>query len=158
MNTGREGDTVIVGAGIVGLCTAYYLSTSGRTEPQSIHLVDSSADLFCCASGFAGGFLAADWFAPSSASLGTLSFKLHKHLAHAHDGRRNWGYAASTGISLSQDTESAVGGSGEDWLADGTSRAQAAREDRVIGQQGPVWLRPKEGLEVISQEGTVAQM
>ena len=56
----EEGNTVIVGAGIIGLCTAYYLSTSGRTKPQSIHLVDSSADLFRCASGFAGGFQAAD--------------------------------------------------------------------------------------------------
>lgn len=112
----------------------------------------------CCPFGTITLAHATIGFAPSSASLGTLSFKLHKHLADAHDGRRKWGYCASTGFSLSQDTESAVGGSGEDWLADGTSRAQAAKEDRVIGQQGPVWLRPKEGLEVISQEGTVAQM
>ena len=97
-------------------------------------------------------------FAPSSASLGALSFKLHKDLAGAHDGRRTWGYCASTGISLSQDTESAVGGSGEDWLADGTSRAQAAKEEKVISGKGPVWLKAKEGLEVISKEGTVAQM
>ncbi|KAF1978371.1 FAD dependent oxidoreductase [Bimuria novae-zelandiae CBS 107.79] len=154
----KDNATVIIGAGIIGLSTAYYLSRSGSTKPESIHLVDASAELFRCASGFAGGFLAKDWFAPSSASLGALSFRLHKDLADAHDGRRTWGYGASTGISLSQDTESAVGGSGEDWLADGTSRAEAAREQKVVGGKGPVWLKAKEGLEVISQEGTVAQI
>lgn len=51
-----------------------------------------------------------------------------------------------------------MGGSGEDWLADGTSRAQAAKEEEVLSGKGPSWLRAKEGLEVISKEGTVAQM
>ena len=73
-----------------------------------------------------------------------------------------WGYALSTGVSLSleADAESAVGGSGEDWLADGTSRAQATRCEGVAGMKvkRPAWLRADEGMEVISQEGTVAQM
>ncbi|KAF2444980.1 FAD dependent oxidoreductase [Karstenula rhodostoma CBS 690.94] len=157
---GREGDTVILGAGIVGLSTAYYLSSSGRTRPESIHVVDSSAELFQCASGFAGGFLAKDWFAPSSASLGALSFRLHQELANAHEGRTTWGYAPSTGISLSsvEDNESAVGGSGADWLADGTSRAQATKMEKSLSAKGPVWLKMKEGMEVISQDGTVAQI
>ncbi|KAJ4305141.1 hypothetical protein N0V90_000672 [Kalmusia sp. IMI 367209] len=146
-----EPNTIVIGAGIIGLSTAYFLSQSGNTKPESIHLIDSSAELFQCASGFAG-------FAPSSASLGSLSFKLHKDLADAHDGRGRWGYSQSTGISLSQDTESAVGGSGEDWLADGTSRAQATKSDKSVSGKGPVWLKAKEGLEVISQEGTVAQI
>jgi len=55
-----HGDTVILGAGIIGLSTAYYLCRSGNTKPESIHLVDSSEQLLHCASGFAGGFLAAD--------------------------------------------------------------------------------------------------
>lgn len=53
-------DTIILGSGIVGLSTAYYLSQSGDTQPESIHLVDPIAELFHCASGFAGGFLAED--------------------------------------------------------------------------------------------------
>ena len=52
--------TVILGSGIVGLSTAYYLTQSARTAPQSIHLVDTSPKLLQCASGLAGGFLAAD--------------------------------------------------------------------------------------------------
>jgi len=53
-------NTVILGCGIIGLCTAYYLTESGNTEPKSLHLVDSSPELFQCASGLAAGFLSAD--------------------------------------------------------------------------------------------------
>lgn len=56
--SGKESNTVIIGAGIIGLTTAYYLSQSGNTKPESIHVVDTSAELFHCASGFAAGFLA----------------------------------------------------------------------------------------------------
>lgn len=55
-----NGDIVILGAGIIGLSTAYYLTESGTTSAESIHLLDSSPELLHCASAFAGGFLAAD--------------------------------------------------------------------------------------------------
>jgi glycine/D-amino acid oxidase-like deaminating enzyme len=184
-------DVVILGCGIIGLCTAYYLTESGNTDPKSIHVVDSSPKLFHCASGLAAGFLSADctylWklasrsrsaqrvihylvafsdyevgFAPSVSSLGALSFKLHADLANAHSGRTTWGYSQSTGISLSQDSESAIGGSGEDWLENGTSRAQLANYNRPWEEQAasPEWLRrTQEGImEVISRDGTTAQI
>lgn len=94
-------------------------------------------------------------------SLGTLSFKLHAELAKAHAGRETWGYSSSTGISFSQDSESAIAGSGEDWLENGTSRAQASqnrpREEHITR---PEWLRgTQEGMmEVISRDGTTAQI
>ncbi|KAF2019636.1 FAD dependent oxidoreductase [Aaosphaeria arxii CBS 175.79] len=153
-------NTVILGAGIIGLSTAYYLSQSGYTNPQSIHLVDTTEELFYCSSGFAGGFLAADWFAPSSASLGILSFQLHKQLAESNNGRKIWGYSRSTGISYSQDTESAIDGSGEDWLSNGTSRAQAAGTRHNVESNRPVWLKEVDGasLEVISHDRSTAQI
>jgi len=52
--------TVIIGSGIIGLCTAYYLSEVGNADPESVCVVDTSGELFCCASGFAGGFLVGD--------------------------------------------------------------------------------------------------
>ena len=95
-------------------------------------------------------------------SLGALSFKLHADLASANSGRETWGYSRSTGISLSQDSESAVSGSGEDWLESGASRAQVANHNRPWEDEtvGPQWLRrSKEGIsEVISKEGTAAQI
>ena len=101
-------------------------------------------------------------FAPSVSSLGTLSFKLHSELAQAHGGRKAWGYSSSTGVSLSQDSESAIAGSGEDWLENGTSRAQAAGHNKPREEQVtcPGWLRrTQEGtMEVISRDGTTAQI
>ena len=52
--------TVIVGAGIIGCATAYYLATSGGTKPDTIHLIEASPEIFASASGKAGGFLASD--------------------------------------------------------------------------------------------------
>jgi len=168
-------NTVILGAGIVGCSTAYYLSESPRTQAQSIHLVEPSPELFHCASGLAGGFLAADCkhsirtlcysanhslgFAPTVAPLGALSFKLHKELAEKYDGKRKWGYSPSTGTSLSLDSD-VVGGSGEDFLRNGTSRAQAAGARPVRDINGPAWLAMAEdaSLEIISRENSTAQM
>lgn len=107
-------------------------------------------------------------FAPSIAPLGTLSYNLHKSLADTHNGRKLWGYCSSTGMSLSQqnDGEAAVGGSGRDWLSEGTSRSEDAsstRKDSKGGIESPIgprWLRDarEENLEEISTEGRVAQM
>ncbi|TKA64264.1 hypothetical protein B0A49_05357 [Cryomyces minteri] len=155
-------NTVIVGAGIIGCSTAYYLSESPRTQAQSIHLVEASPRLFASASGYAGGFLASDWFSPSVAPLGMLSFKLHKELADKHDGRVKWGYSRSTGTSLSQES-SVVGGTrqrGDDWLRHGSSRAEAAGEHEFSEGEGPAWLTKRQGtsVEVISEDETVAQV
>ncbi|OAQ67478.1 FAD dependent oxidoreductase superfamily protein [Purpureocillium lilacinum] len=82
--------TVIVGSGIIGLSTAYYLA---RQQPaSSIHLVDPSTRLFASASGYAGGFVARDWFDPRLAALGALSYEEHGKLAGEHGGAERWGY------------------------------------------------------------------
>ncbi|KAF2144861.1 uncharacterized protein K452DRAFT_316020 [Aplosporella prunicola CBS 121167] len=154
-----KSQTVILGAGIIGLSTAYYLSES----QQNIHIIEPSHELFASASGLAGGFIAADWFAPSVAPLGGLSFRLHKELAEQHQGKERWGYSLSTGTSLSQDVaneEEAVLGSGEDWLQNGTSRAEAAGGHSFSEGEGPAWLMRSNGssLEVISRDASTAQI
>ncbi|KZT25072.1 FAD dependent oxidoreductase-like protein superfamily [Neolentinus lepideus HHB14362 ss-1] len=146
--------TVILGAGIIGLSTAYYLSTSSSPTDHTIHIVDSSPALFASASGKAAGFLAADWFAASSASLGRLSFDLHKQLAEEHGGREKWGYSPSVSYSL----ESTKGvEKGEDWLSAGASRASVVSQGRE-GTSGPVWLTHTGKLRQISQGDTTAQV
>lgn len=110
--------TVIIGAGIIGTSAAYYLTEPpSTTDPTSVHLIESSPELFASASGYAAGFLARDWFSPSLSSLGALSFDLHKKLAEEDDGAENWGYSKSTGTSL----EESVGDEGQDWLTEGAS-------------------------------------
>ncbi|KAI9836098.1 MAG: hypothetical protein M1819_001714 [Sarea resinae] len=151
---------VILGAGIIGVSTAYYLSESGRTPPSSIHIVEPSPELFASASGYAGGFLARDWFAPSTVSLGRLSFDLHQSLAHKHNGRQRWGFSPSTGSSLAHEGWEIGAAKGEDWLKEGNSRAQAAEKmDVDVDTEGPTWLTRRNGarVEVISEGNVTAQ-
>ncbi|KIW91613.1 uncharacterized protein Z519_07581 [Cladophialophora bantiana CBS 173.52] len=176
--------TVILGGGIIGLSTAYYLSLARGPSP-AIHIVDSSPALLTSASGFAGGFLAADWFSPSVASLGTLSFRLHRELAEKHNGPRRWGYAGSHTYNLSIDERGVTGKSTgkkegkDDWLREGTSRAESAgsnleangrrdaggggggREGEVLNPDGsPAVWTPQVGgtLETISGPENCAQV
>lgn len=68
-------NTVIVGAGIIGISTAYYLSQSESCDPKTIHIIEPSLELFCSASGLAGGFLAEDC-APLYAPLDSMTLML----------------------------------------------------------------------------------
>jgi glycine/D-amino acid oxidase-like deaminating enzyme len=149
--------TVILGTGIIGVSTAYYLSLT--VPGSSIHLVEASPALFASASGFAGGFLAADWFSPSVAALGKLSFEEHARLAGEFNGRERWGYARSTGVSYSNGSGRTK--RGDDWLRDGTSRADAAGSRFIDGNvESPRWLARTEGdhIDVISEKGSTAQV
>lgn len=91
--------TVILGAGIIGLSSAYSLAALAPAD-HNIHLVEPATDLFASASANAAGFIAKDWFAPVSAPLGLLSFALHRELAERHNGRARWGYSESVSYSL----------------------------------------------------------
>ncbi|KAG5947665.1 hypothetical protein E4U53_006400 [Claviceps sorghi] len=82
---------VIIGGGIIGCTTAYYLSRHPKFNPalHTITLLEASSSLAAGASGKAGGLLAL-WAYP--ACLVPLSYQLHQELAAEHDGPRRWGY------------------------------------------------------------------
>lgn len=161
--------TVILGGGIIGLSTAYYLSLAKPpTESDPIHIVDSSPTLLTSASGYAGGFLASDWFTPAVSSLGALSFRLHRELAEKHNGPRKWGYAGSHVYSLSVD-ERGVGRAGKkakahDWLIEGTSRAEVVQVEEhgppLHDDGSPAVFTPQAGgtLETIAGPEECAQV
>lgn len=170
-------NTVILGAGIIGLSTAYYLAK--YQPPSTIHLVEASPELFASASGSAGGFLARDWFGPGVSSLGALSFDEHKRLADTHDGATRWGYRQSTAVSYTPGSRtgektggggSSGGARGEDWLRNGASRATVAGSGSDSGdgeaagakdeKRAPPWLRRTTGdaVRVIGDEGSTAQL
>ena len=142
--------TVIIGAGIIGTSTAYYLS---QTSKNAIHLVEASSQLFASASGYAAGFLARDWFSPYLSGLGELSFDLHKQLAEEHNGHVRWGYSQSTGTSLAE----TVGKNGADWLMEGVSRSTAAARSPNSSGNRPAWLSPGPDLDLMSDGSTTAQ-
>ncbi|KAI9894746.1 MAG: hypothetical protein M1814_002103 [Vezdaea aestivalis] len=150
--------TVILGSGIIGLSTAYYLSR--KRDPSTIHIVDPSPKLFASASGNAAGFLARDWFAPAAAALGVLSFDLHQRLAEEHDGREKWGYSPSTSFGIVS-SDGQRDDNDYDWLLLGSSRARAVHSSGVSTDEvGPVWLKMKDGkrIERNSEDGTTAQV
>ncbi|EHY59242.1 hypothetical protein HRR83_001488 [Exophiala dermatitidis] len=122
--------TVILGGGIIGLSTAYYLAQQKKAagSADSIHIIESSPVFFESASGYAGGFLALDWFVPEVSDLGALSYRLHRELAEKHNGPRRWGYGGSHVYSLNvPDSGTGRKARGEDWLLAGTSRANAVK-------------------------------
>lgn len=105
---------VICGGGVVGACTAYFLS---RRQVEAV--VVERTGLACAASGKAGGFLAQDWC--DGSPLGPLarrSFALHAELAGQLDGDR-WGYRR---------------------LASWSVQARAAGLPRRRSVGGPSWL------------------
>ena len=153
--------TVIIGAGIIGVSTAYYLSQS--ETGSSIHLIESSPELFASASGYAGGFLAKDWHSPASAALGEFSFAEHVRLAAEHNGAEKWGYNVCMTSSYSQSKAGHGDGKrGEDWLFNGTSRANTAKgalEGVINGDKShePKWFNKGSGmLELIAEDGSTA--
>ncbi|KAG5518638.1 hypothetical protein PMAC_002607 [Pneumocystis sp. 'macacae'] len=84
---------VIVGGGIIGSTTAYYLTRHPKYDPAniSITLIEGTG-IASAASGKAGGLLALDWHGYDTASLAKLSYGLHEKLAEEHDGKNKWGY------------------------------------------------------------------
>lgn len=154
--------TIIIGGGIIGTSIAYFISESSD-DPSSIHIVESSSELFASASGYAAGFLAKDWFSSAAAELGALSFELHEKLAKEHNGSEKWGYAPSTALSLAiqEGVGIGTGERGEDWLLSGTSRAEVSAGNDLLNEDGtPAWLTKQEGgsLDVISSEDGCAQV
>ncbi|QLG72849.1 hypothetical protein HG535_0D05580 [Zygotorulaspora mrakii] len=94
---------VIVGAGIIGVCTAYYLTRHADFDPSTHHItILESKRVAGGASGKAGGLLAS-WAFPQQ--IVPLSFQLHQDLSDEHDGENNWDYRRLTTVSLEADVQ-----------------------------------------------------
>ena len=66
-------EIIIVGAGIIGVSTAYYIS---KYKGYNITLIEKHS-IACHASGKAGGFLAKNWLEDELGILGELGYELH---------------------------------------------------------------------------------
>ncbi|KAF2280338.1 FAD dependent oxidoreductase [Westerdykella ornata] len=86
----QKRNIVIIGGGIIGCTTAYFLShhLAFDRERDSITLLEAT-EIAGGASGKAGGLLAL-WAYPEC--IVGLSYRLHKELAELHDGASRWGY------------------------------------------------------------------
>ncbi|CAH2352050.1 putative oxidoreductase Tda3p [[Candida] railenensis] len=92
---------IIVGAGIIGVCTAYYLTAHPKYDPKKYHItIIESKRVAGGASGKAGGLLAL-WAFPQQ--IVPLSFDLHQTLSNKYNGEKEWGYRRLTTVSLEGD-------------------------------------------------------
>jgi len=107
---------VICGGGVIGACTAYFLSRRGI----DVTVVERT-EVAAAASGKAGGFLALDWCAGTPLdALARRSFRLHAALPHEIAG--DWGYrrmTAYSGFVVSERDARRHVPAELDWLSDG---------------------------------------
>ncbi|KAF8866044.1 FAD dependent oxidoreductase [Acephala macrosclerotiorum] len=117
---GQQRNIVIVGGGIIGCTTAYFLTRHPAYNPSTHNItIIEATSIASGASGKAGGLLAL-WAYP--ASIVPLSYKLHAELAQEHDGAKRWGYRAvncgslkAKGRIFGGTNGGAVKSSGEEW-------------------------------------------
>ncbi|KAI0969678.1 FAD dependent oxidoreductase [Xylaria arbuscula] len=86
----RPRHIVIIGGGIIGATTAYYLTRHPSFNPLIHHItLVEATSIAAGASGKAGGLLGL-WAYPMC--IVPLSYRLHAELAAEHDGIARWGY------------------------------------------------------------------
>ncbi|KAH3899465.1 related to Putative oxidoreductase TDA3 [Saccharomycodes ludwigii] len=105
----KEKHIVIVGAGIIGVCTAYYLTRHPSFDSKKHHItILESKRVAGGASGKAGGLLAT-WAFPQQ--IVPYSFQLHQELSDEYNGETNWDYRRLTTVSLEADVQEDNGSS-----------------------------------------------
>ena len=93
---------VIVGGGIIGVTTAYYLAHSPKFGARTRVTLLEACEVAAGSSGKAGGLLSWDLLGNGHA-LSELSFDLHEQLANEHGGKERWGYRNVETVSIEAD-------------------------------------------------------
>lgn len=89
---------VIVGAGIVGVCTAYYITEHPKYDPGKYEVILLEAVRpASAASGKAGGLLSKSAFPHQ---IVPLSYDLHAKLAEQYNGADAWGFRYLNVVSI----------------------------------------------------------
>ena len=160
----------LIGAGIMGITTAYYLAKSGRCS--DIVLLEEGEPAGG-ASGKAAGFLARDWHgaptavsghgespsagqtsstSPPLQSLGKLSYELHFRLADELDGAQRYGYRKVPSLSMNVRRGQGNRSSGQaDPLTAWTDACNASSVD-VLDREGTAQLHPEQFCHVLLEE------
>ncbi|WVQ98816.1 hypothetical protein IAU59_005947 [Kwoniella sp. CBS 9459] len=111
---------LIIGGGIAGVSTAYFLATHPLRFPATRITLVEGTKIAAAASGKSGGFLAKDWHGSATADLSAMSYELHKTLADEFGGKEKWGYRTVDTLSIETDaTRKSKRSSPLKWLPDG---------------------------------------
>ena len=128
--------TVIVGAGIIGVSTAYFLSHSPSCgQDHTITILDPSPPA-SGASGKAAGFISQCWTGNATASLEDLSFRLYRELAKEYAGAEKWGYRRCRVLAV---LGRGPGGNSENFRWNG--RFKGYKRTEYLGKLG--WIVPE---------------
>jgi len=145
--------TVIIGAGIIGVSTAYFLSHDPtRQIDHKITILDPCPPA-SGASGKAGGFIARNWAGSATASLAELSFRLHDELAQRYGGAEKWGYRRCRAVSV-------VGRHAQgDPMGDLTRSVRLKNVEKLKDVGALEWIKPGviQQQNLIGDNDTIAQ-
>lgn len=81
---------VIIGGGIIGITTAYYLLTASPLPPGSSITLIERTGIAHGASGRAAGLIFDGWHSPHILPLAKLSWDCHAELAKMYGGYERW--------------------------------------------------------------------
>ncbi|KAH8927452.1 FAD dependent oxidoreductase [Atractiella rhizophila] len=160
-NKGKT-QVVIVGGGIMGVCSAYYLLHSQPQAEVEVTLIEESY-IAAGASGKAGGFLASDWISPPTADLGTLSYKLHQELALEHGGAEKWGYRGINTYGVTLDpTQTSPSSVSRAWEPEKNVVFSSVRAtpSPIVQEQIESWLDTQaiQSVSILGTDQTTAQV
>ncbi|KAI9281035.1 FAD dependent oxidoreductase [Sporodiniella umbellata] len=118
---------IIIGAGVVGSATAYYLS---RSESCKVTIIEK-VSVACAASGKSAGFLAYGWSEEDHMiQFSNASFKLHQELAKTLDGPKNYDYRPCESYETTFDGEGSIE-SPIKWMNPPTSVKKTGSEETI---------------------------
>ncbi|WWC89932.1 uncharacterized protein L201_004861 [Kwoniella dendrophila CBS 6074] len=111
---------VIIGGGICGVSTAYFLATHTARLPTTKITILEGNKIASAASGYSGGFLAKDWHGSATSDLSEMSYNLHEELSNKFNGQKEWGYRTVDTLSIETDaTRKSKKSSPLPWLENG---------------------------------------
>ncbi|GAA5957247.1 hypothetical protein JCM3765_000403 [Sporobolomyces pararoseus] len=151
---GEQQEIVVIGSGIVGLCTAYYVLTLSPSSRVTVLEFSTSNTIAGGASSYAGGFIAggASWHKVPNQDLARESWKCHVELAKLLDGADAFGWRECGAIGLS--VGDPVNRSAYRTLPGGTKKEKIEADD---GKLPPgEWVEGEK--EELSLEGGVGQV
>jgi hypothetical protein len=140
-------DTVILGAGVIGLGTAYQLALALKATDQAtsdiprprIVVVEPADRITPAASGQATGGLGNFGFGPHTAELGVFSYALFQKMAFP-SGPEKFGFSYSTVYRISPENFTGASKPPNDW-------GPAPPVDKPLSAL-PSWIRPKSSWTV----------
>lgn len=97
-----QSEIVVIGGGIIGVCTAYYLLKSTDVPANArVTLIENTA-IACGASGKAAGFIASgpDWHDSANKDLARLSFEAFAQLSEEFGGEVNYGWRRCSAVGI----------------------------------------------------------